>query len=208
MTPSQADPNLIPYARETNDPGIGRINSFRSIGPTLVFPHITAISWKGVLIYIKLCFMYREELYMVILNRNRFINPEQIMSGMSNEVDGMGNERTNVFPRINIYEETDRWVITFEVPGVDPNDFSLSMRNTLMTIRGKRSTFYANEQSRVHNRESCVNGCDFLRSVRLPTDADPENIHAHFKHGMVFVHVEKTEKAQEKMIQVSIHQDA
>ncbi len=149
---------------------------------------------------------------MAILKQNRFLNPEQIMSGLESDgcYDGngrIGGLRIDNFPKTNIFEETDRWVYTFEIPGVDPNDLKISIRNTLMTVRGKRSSFYEGEESRIHCRESCVGECDFTRAFQLPGNADLESIHVHVKHGMLFVTVEKIEKNQEKMIEIDIEQN-
>jgi len=149
---------------------------------------------------------------MVILRRNRFLNADQIVGNPENETYSRGNGgivslKKENFPRVNIFEEMDRWVYTYEIPGVDPNNIKINIRNNMMTVKGNRSSFYQGKSSRIHCRESCVGACDFSRTLHLPGDADPECLHAHVQHGMLFVTVGKTENSHEETIEIEIEQN-
>src|SRR5207302_7631778 len=41
-------------------------------------------------------------------------------------------------PRVDIYEESDRFVVLADVPGVEPKDISITAEAGVLTIRGER----------------------------------------------------------------------
>ncbi len=145
---------------------------------------------------------------MAILKKNRSVNPDQISckagngtsSAARNRIAGLSSE---IFPRINVYEESDHWFVTFEVPGVEPNDIELVVRNNIMTVRGQRASFHESDDSRIHSKESCIGECDFSRSLHLPENADLDGIHARLAYGVLQVKMEKAESsAEEKRIDI------
>ena len=139
---------------------------------------------------------------MVILKRNRSVNPEQLAGSRGDGDSGAGIHGSEDFPRINVFEEKDGWVFTFEVPGVDPRDIELTVRSSLMTVRGKRSSFFEGDESLIHRRESCIGECGFSRTVLLPGNADPDSVAAHVKNGMLFVTADKTAEPAERKIEI------
>jgi HSP20 family protein len=139
---------------------------------------------------------------MAILKRNRTVKPEQLAGCLTEKNPENGAHGSEDFPRINVFEERDGWVFTFEVPGVDPRDLELTMRSSLMTVRGKRSSFFEGDESLIHKRESCIGECGFSRTVLLPGDADRDSVAAHVKNGMLFVTADKTDEPAERKIEI------
>src|SRR5438105_1744601 len=43
-------------------------------------------------------------------------------------------------PTVDIKEEVDHFLLTADLPGVDPNDIDVSMENNVLIIQGKRNT--------------------------------------------------------------------
>ncbi|MHC4944841.1 MAG: Hsp20/alpha crystallin family protein [Planctomycetota bacterium] len=143
---------------------------------------------------------------MVIIKKNRFMSPDQLASGIEStrclgDNGRLAGHTKENFPRINVYEEEGYWVYTFEVPGVDPRNIDLTLRNTVMTVRGKRSSYYGSD-SRIHRRESCVGECDFVRTLNLPDSADAETIRAKLENGLLIVTMDKTANSHEKKINI------
>jgi HSP20 family protein len=72
-------------------------------------------------------------------------------------------------PRVDIYEETDRFVVLADVPGVEPKDIAITTDNGVLTIRGeRRSEKKASENG--YERVERATG-EFLRRFTLPWGA-------------------------------------
>jgi len=144
---------------------------------------------------------------MAILKRNRTVEKDQLMpgSGCESQRGKNGLNRTaprDEFPKINVFEENKCWVFTIEVPGVAPEDMELTLGQSLVTVKGKRASFFENESSRIYRRETCIGECEFARSFYLPEDGDRDRIDAHIKNGMLFITVEKTDENKRRAIEI------
>ncbi|MDX1456065.1 MAG: Hsp20/alpha crystallin family protein [Marinobacter sp.] len=105
-------------------------------------------------------------------------------------------------PDVDIEQKTDKYIITADIPGVDPKDISVSMDNGMLTIEGKR-------ESRVEEKKEnyrCIEReyGTFYRSFSLPDATDAEKIKAHVHHGVLEVTVPKAETPQQKRIRVEV----
>ncbi len=56
-------------------------------------------------------------------------------------------------PSVDIREEHDRFLITADVPGVDPKDIEITMDNGILSIKGERAS-QSLEEKRVINVSS------------------------------------------------------
>jgi len=52
--------------------------------------------------------------------------------------DGDTNLSNEWSPQVDVKEETDKYLITADLPGVDPKDIQVSMENNVLSIRGER----------------------------------------------------------------------
>jgi hypothetical protein len=78
--------------------------------------------------------------------RNR---PWSLINQLHNELNSVfdrvpgygedGGEVAEWMPAVDIREETDRFVLKADVPGVDPKDIDITMENGALTIRGQRT---------------------------------------------------------------------
>jgi HSP20 family protein len=103
-------------------------------------------------------------------------------------------------PAVDIHEETDRFVMQAEVPGVRSEDIDVSVENNTITLRGEK------KQEKVVDGE---NACrlerfygTFTRSFVLSTRINPEQIKATFKDGVLEVIVPKAEEVKPKKIKI------
>jgi HSP20 family protein len=143
---------------------------------------------------------------MVILKKNRFVSSDQLAGGIKTnrclgENGRKAGQSVENFPKMNVYEEEGYWVYTFEVPGVDPRNIDLTLRGGVLTVKGRRSSYYGND-SRIHRRESCVGECDFRRSLRMAESADAATIRAKLENGLLIVTMDKTAGSHEKKIKI------
>jgi len=108
---------------------------------------------------------------------------------------------SNWTPAVDIKEETERFVLKADIPGVDPKEIEVTMDNGVLTIKGERkheSEQEANGYKRVERSYGT-----FYRRFSLPDSADAERITAAGKDGVLEVSIPKLEKVQPRKITVS-----
>lgn len=115
--------------------------------------------------------------------------------------DGNDAVATDWVPSVDVKEETDRWVVRADVPGVDPADIDVSMADGALTIRGRRSSETTDEKDGWRRVER-VSG-SFYRRFTLPDTADAAGIKAASKHGVLELTIPKQPKVQPKRIAVN-----
>jgi HSP20 family protein len=103
-------------------------------------------------------------------------------------------------PAVDIKEETDRFVILADLPGVDPKDIEITAENGMLTVRGERK-FEKDEEQEGFRRVERVRGT-FYRRFSLPDTADTNGIKARGKDGVLEITLPKHEKVQPKKITV------
>lgn len=103
-------------------------------------------------------------------------------------------------PAVDIKEEADRFVITADVPGVDPKDIELHMENGVLTIKGERQS-ETKEEREGYKRIERVRG-SFYRRFSLPDTTNVEAISAKSQHGVLEVVIPKQQKVQPRRIEV------
>ena len=139
--------------------------------------------------------------------------PWSLLNQLHNEIDQMVTPRrrrvneegvsiaaSDWTPAVDIKEEVDRFVITADVPGVDPKDIEVHMENGILTIKGARLT-ESKEEREGYKRVERVRG-SFYRRFSLPDTANAEAISAKSQHGVLEVVIPKQQKLQPRRIQV------
>lgn len=112
--------------------------------------------------------------------------------------DGSFVETSTWKPYVDIKEESNRFLIRADVPGVDPKDVEINMENSILSIKGARTTFNKEEKDG-YTRVERLQG-QFYRRFTLPDTADAAKIHARSKNGVIEIEIPKKEKALLKKI--------
>ncbi len=103
-------------------------------------------------------------------------------------------------PRVDIKEEDGRFVIFADVPGVDPADIEVHMDKGILTIKGERSTYSADEGPRFSRMERSQGV--FHRRFSLPDSADADGITASGRNGVLEISIPKKPETTPRRIQV------
>ena len=103
-------------------------------------------------------------------------------------------------PAVDIKEEAQRYVITADVPGVEPKDIDITMENGVLTIKGERRSEASTDGNGYKRVERSYGG--FYRRFSLPDTADSEGISARSEHGVLEVVIPKKEALQPRRIEV------
>jgi HSP20 family protein len=95
----------------------------------------------------------------------------------------------------------DRFVIAFDVPGVDPGSIDVSVDGQTVTVQAERSRPEDDGQwlvaERPHGR--------FSRQLTLGRDLDTGALHASYADGVLTVTIPVAEKAKPRRIEVEHH---
>ncbi len=105
-------------------------------------------------------------------------------------------------PLVDIRETQDAYRVELELPSVDPKDVSIALKDGVLNVSGERRWAEDDTAGRVRRSERAYG--KFVRSFRLPDDADADAIRAAAKDGVVTITVAKSAKAQARAIEVEV----
>jgi HSP20 family protein len=115
-------------------------------------------------------------------------------------IAGRAFSRDTWVPALDVRESQDRFDVTVDLPGLEPDDVNVTFEDGMLSISGKRE-FSAEDRGETWHRIERSFGT-FARSMRLPQTADTERIEAAFDKGVLTVSVPKTEQAKPRTIEV------
>ena len=106
-------------------------------------------------------------------------------------------------PSVDISETDTAYLLKGEIPGVKKEDVKITIEGGMLTIQGERKQ-EKEEKGKKFHRVECSYG-SFLRSFRMPDDADENNVKAEFKDGMINVTLAKSSaKATDKAKAINV----
>jgi HSP20 family protein len=106
-------------------------------------------------------------------------------------------------PALDVVERKDAYLVTFELPGVDPKDVDISFEQNVLTVRGNKTTALSasdDSEVRVYANERVAG--PFERSIRLPEFVDGDHISANAANGLLEITVPKAQVAQPRKIEI------
>ncbi len=104
-------------------------------------------------------------------------------------------------PAVDIREETDRYVILADVPGIDSKDIEILTEQGVLSIKGGRALLTAEERN-LYQRVERLRG-PFVRRFTLPDAADTEHITARSHNGVLEVVIPKAQVVAPRKIVVT-----
>lgn len=105
-------------------------------------------------------------------------------------------------PSVDISETETNYLIKGEIPGVKKENVKITIQDGMLTIQGERKQEKEEKGKKFHRVECCYGS--FMRSFRVPDDADENKVKAEFKDGMINITLPKSEKAKAKAINVAV----
>jgi HSP20 family protein len=101
-------------------------------------------------------------------------------------------------PRVDIWENEQELTLTADIPGVEPGELEIDLRDNTLTIMGKVKP----EQDRRYIVKEFGVG-NYYRQFTLSEVIDQEKIAAHVKDGVLTLTLPKVEKAMQRKIQIN-----
>lgn len=129
-------------------------------------------------------------------------DPFRLMRRLNEELDrGFSTARpARGYPAVNIWTGSDATAVTAELPGVDADDIDISVKDTILTVTGKRARPQTDEKAVWHMRERAFG--EFSRAIRLSFQADPNNVEARLENGVLQIVVHRREEDKPRRIEV------
>lgn len=119
---------------------------------------------------------------------------------LTRNFDEEGIARGAWSPSVDIYENKDHIVLEAELPGMNREDFDLSVENNTITLRGERHFEKKDETDNYHRVERAYGS--FTRSFTLPNTVTAEGATAEYQNGVLRVTLPKREETKARRIEI------
>src|SRR5438309_6407011 len=126
-------------------------------------------------------------------------------SNLTRSFDDEGIARGAWSPSVDIFENKDHIVLEAELPGMNREDFELSVENNVITLRGERHFEKKDDTDNYHRVERAYGG--FLRSFTLPNSVSGEGAIADYRNGVLRVVLPKKEETKAHRIEIKSEGD-
>ncbi len=104
------------------------------------------------------------------------------------------------FPAVNLWVGADGAVVTAEVPGVSPEQLSVTVHQDTVSLRGKREPEAVDSETIVHRQERPYG--TFARSIGLPFRVDAERVSARFSRGILTLELPRPEADKPRQVKI------
>ena len=123
-------------------------------------------------------------------------------TGFPAKTDDNGDVVTSDWtPSVDIKEEERQFVISADIPGVDPDNIDVHMEKGMLTIKGERDSEKKTEREG-YKRIEREHGV-FYRRFTMPEGVDAEAINAKTTNGVLTITIPKKEQLQARKIKVN-----
>ena len=106
---------------------------------------------------------------------------------------------------IDAYRSGDRFLVHFDLPGVDPQSVELTVEKNVLTVRAERSPSWAGDAELIVAERPQGT---FTRQLFLAETLDTERIEASYDAGVLRLVVPVAEKAKPRRIEIGSGQEA
>ena len=128
-------------------------------------------------------------------------DPLALMRSMMRDFQTQHTPRAQAaFPAVNVWQGEDAVALTAELPGVEPADIDISVKDKVLTISGERRPPELPEAATWHRRERGYG--KFSRAVQLPFTVDESRVEARFQNGILKIAVGRPDADKPRKIEI------
>lgn len=102
----------------------------------------------------------------------------------------------------DVAETENEVAVNVEIPGMDPQEFDISLKGGTLTIKGDKKQEKVEGEENYHLIERRYG--TFTRSILLPQEVESDKISAAYKNGVLTVTVPKSEGSKRKEIKIKV----
>ena len=109
----------------------------------------------------------------------------------------------SVMPRLDVCSNEKSYTVTAELPGVQPDDVKIEVRDNALILKGEKKSESSEEKESYYLSERSYGS--FERVLALPEDAVVDDISATHKDGVLCIDIPRKEpdKPQSKTIEIT-----
>jgi HSP20 family protein len=110
---------------------------------------------------------------------------------------------SQVYPLINISEDSNHFYVDALAPGLDPETLNVSVTGDQLVIAGEKKPLPQNVKSEYVHRSERAAG-QFTRSLSLSAGVEGDRVQAKYTNGVLKIVLPKVEAAKPKQIAVKV----
>lgn len=104
---------------------------------------------------------------------------------------------STTLPSVNIKETAENYEVEVAAPGMDKNDFKVTLDGNLLLISSMKEQEQTSQEESFTRREFCYQS--FQRSFELPKNVvDEDKISARYENGLLLLSIPKREEVKQK----------
>lgn len=104
-------------------------------------------------------------------------------------------------PRVDVVETPEAYLLKLELPGLNPEDVEITLKEKSLTIKGEKASGERSEGETWHVVER--RSGSFTRTFTFPEAVDSDSVSATSEHGLLTIEVKKAPETQPKRITIS-----
>jgi len=105
---------------------------------------------------------------------------------------------------MDAYRDGDRFIVQFDLPGIDPGSIDLTVEKNVLTVRAERKWETRDDQEVVISER--VQGT-FSRQLFLGESLDAENVEARYHNGVLTLSIPVAEQAKPRKVPLTTSSD-
>lgn len=134
-----------------------------------------------------------------------FVSLREAMNSLLEDsfVRPFANGATGRAVPVDIWQTENELYVRASVPGVRPDELSISVLNGVLTMKGEHKAEAVQEGAHYLRQEIGYGAWE--RSFELPFSVQADRAQAHFEHGIVTVTLPKAEEAKPRQIPIAVN---
>lgn len=136
----------------------------------------------------------------MLMRTDPFRELDRLTQQLLGNAAGTGTwSRPSAMP-MDAYRDGDEYVLTLDLPGVDPEAIDIDVERNMLTVRAERRPQARSDKAQVELAERPLGV--FSRQVMLADSLDTEHIQADYDAGVLTVRIPIAERAKPRRISV------
>ncbi len=103
-------------------------------------------------------------------------------------------------PALNAWGNDEQFIITAELPGVDPEDVEITVEGDTVSLRGERKSEAPVDELTCYRAER--NSGKFARKLRLPYEVSNEGVTANYSNGVLTITLPRADVTKPRKIEI------
>jgi len=131
-------------------------------------------------------------------------DPFRELDRLAGHLLGTGPDGTWSHPNpmpLDAYREGETYVVSFDLPGVDPEAIELEVERNVLTVKAERRPVHTGEQFEMQINERPLGA--FSRQLFLGDTLDAERVDADYDAGVLTLRIPIAEKAKPRKIELT-----